>query len=154
MKSQKGITMVSLVITVIILLILSGIGVTTGVNSMKSSADTKLTSELVIVQHAVLEQYTKYQTLKDVSILVGNKMELSEVQNIAQEMEINLVNIPNTYSNKDYYKLDKASLLEIGIKDTNDEYIVNYVSGEVINITKKFTSNNNALYIKANSFYQ
>ena len=50
--------------------------------------------------------------------------------------------------------LDKASLLEIGIRDTDDEYIVNYVSGEVINITKKKTTKGNVLYIRANSFYQ
>lgn len=153
MKSQKGITMVSLVITLIVLVILSGIGINFGLNGVNSSIDSKLTSELMIVQQAVLQQYTKYQTVKDTSILVGNKLELEEVQSIAQELGITLVNIPDRYSNKDYYKLDKASLLEIGIKDSNDEYIVNYISGEVINITKKVTSKNEALYIKANSFY-
>ncbi|MBO5478294.1 MAG: hypothetical protein J6A04_00985 [Clostridia bacterium] len=154
MKSQKGITMVSLVITVIILIILSSIGITIGTNSISSSNDSKLTSELLMVQHAVLEQYTKFQTVKDKGILVGNKMQLTEVQAIAQELGITLVSIPDNYSNKDYYRLDKAALLEIGIKDTNDEYIINYVSGEVMNITQKTTSNNNALYVKGNSFYQ
>lgn len=67
---------------------------------------------------------------------------------------VTLVSIPDTYSNKDYYKLDKASLLEIGITNTDDEFIVNYISGEVINITKMTTSENNALYVRANSFYQ
>lgn len=154
MKSQKGITMLSLAITLIILMILSAIGVTIGTNAITTTKDSKLTSELSMVQHAILEQYSKYQTVKDVSILVGNKLELSEVQAIAQELGITLVDIPDNYSNKDYYRLDKASLLEIGIKDTDDEYIVNYVSGEVINITKKTTSENKVLYVRANSFYR
>lgn len=153
LKKQKGITIISLVITVIVLIIISGIGITMGIDSIKSSKDNKLTSELMMVQHAVLEQYTKYQTTKDITYLVGNKVELEEVNQIAQDYNITLVDIPQKYSNKDYYRLDKASLLQIGIENTDDEYIVNYISGEVINITQKTTSNT-ALYVRANSFYK
>lgn len=153
-KKQEGITMVTLVVTVVVLLIISGIGVNFGIDAIKTSKDNKLTSELMIVQHAILEQYTKYKTTKDVTYLVGNKMTKEEVSTITSSLGITLASIPDTYSNKDYYKLDKASLLEIGISNTDDEYIVNYISGEVINITKKTDSNNNALYVRATSFYQ
>lgn len=154
LKTKKGISMVTLVVTVVVLVILAGVSLTMGTNAIKTSKDSKLTSELLMVQHAVLEQYTKYQTLRDISVLVGNKMELTDIQNIAKDLGITLVSIPDNYSNKDYYRLDKASLLEIGIKDTDDEYIVNYVSGEVINITKKTTSDDNVLYVRGNSFYR
>ena len=150
---QKGITIISLVITVIILVIISGIGITMGTNAIKSSKDNQLASELSMVQHAVLEQYTKYQTTKDITYLVGNKVELEEMNQIAKNLNITLVNIPQKYTNKDHYRLDKASLLQIGIENTDDEYIVNYISGEVINMTQKTTSNT-ALYVRANSFYQ
>lgn len=154
MKSNKGITLISLVITMIILLVLGGISLTVGNNMIKESKDKKLVSELNMVQHAILEQYAKYKTTKDTSyIKVGNKMELSDVKNIANTIGVELVNIPDSYSNKDYYKLDKLSLLRIGIENTEDEYIVNYVSGEVINNTKKHTNDNKALYVRANSFY-
>lgn len=154
MKSENGITLISLVITIIVLLILSGIGLTMGTNMISTSQDKKLTSELNMVQHAVLEQYAKYQTTRDVNyIKVGNKMELAEVKNIANSIGVELANIPDSYSNKNYYKLDKLSLLKIGIENTEDEYIVNYISGEVINITKKYTNDNKALYVRANSFY-
>lgn len=154
MKNNKGITLISLVITIIVLLILSGIGLTMGTNMISTSQDKKLISELNMVQHAILEQYAKYQATKDLSyIKVGNKMELADVKKIASNIGIELVNIPDTYSNKDYYKLDKLSLLKIGIENTEDEYIVNYISGEVINNTKKHTNDNKALYVRANSFY-
>lgn len=151
-KTQKGITIVSLVITIIILLIISSIGINFGINGINSTKDSKLESELNMVQHAVLEQYTKYKTTKDIVYLVGNKVPEEQLKEITEELGIALVNIPDTYSNKDYYKLDKASLKEIGIQETEDEYIVNYISGEVINITKKRLSNNTPLYTKANSF--
>lgn len=152
-EEQKGITIITLVITVIVLMIISGIGITMGTNAIKSTKDNKLTSELVIVQQAILEQYTKYQVTKDSSYLLGDKVKSEEMNQIAKDLNIQLASIPDTYSNKEYYRLDKASLLKMGIQDAEDEYIVNYISGEVINITKKTTSNN-ALYIRANSFYQ
>ncbi len=152
LKTQKGITIVSLVITIILLLIISSIGINFGINGINSTKDSKLEAELNMVQHAILEQYTKYKTTKDMVYLVGNKVSEEQLKDITSELGITLVNIPDTYSNKDYYKLDKASLNEIGIRDTYDEYIVNYISGEVINITQKKLSNNNPLYTKARSF--
>lgn len=151
-KTQKGITLVSLIITIIILLIISSIGINFGINGINSTKDSKLEAELNMVQHAILEQYTKYKTTKDMVYLVGNKVSEEQLRQITEELEITLVNIPDTYSNKDYYKLDKASLNKIGIRETNNEYIVNYISGEVINITKKILSDNSPLYTKANSF--
>lgn len=151
-KTQKGITLISLVITIIILLIISSIGINFGINGIRSTKDSKLEAELNMVQHAILEQYAKYKTTKDMVYIVGNKVSEEQLRGITSELGITLVNIPNTYFNKDYYKLDKASLKEIGIQETDDEYIVNYISGEVINITKKRLSNNNPLYTKANSF--
>lgn len=151
-KSSNGITMVSLVITIIVLAIITAVGINWGISGIKDVKDSKLTSELQIVQHAVLEQYTKYKTTRDTVYLVGNKVTNEEVTAIANELGITLVSIPDTYSNKDYYKLDKASLSAIGIEDSTDEYIINYISGEVINITQKKLSNNSPLYTKANSF--
>ena len=152
LKTQKGITIVSLVIAIILLLIISSIGINFGINGINSTKDSKLEAELNMVQHAILEQYAKYKTTKDIVYLVGNKVSEEQLKDISSELGITLVNIPDTYSNKDYYKLDKATLNEIGIRDTYDEYIVNYISGEVINITQKRLSNNNPLYTKANSF--
>lgn len=151
-NKEKGVTIIALVITIVVLLILSAISINMGTHGIKSIQDSKLTEEIEMVQHAVLEQYTKYKTTKDSSYLVGNKITNEEANSFANEMGVTLVNIPNTYSNKDYYKLDKKSLKDMGIEDSNDEYIINYISGEVMNITVKKTSNNNPLYTKANNF--
>lgn len=151
-KEEKGITIVSLVITVIVLLIISAVGVNMGINGINSVKDSKLSGELQMVQHAVLEQYTKYKTTRNSVYLVGTKITKEETLDLANEMGVILVNIPDTYSNKDYYKLDKKALEQIGVEDATDEYVVNYISGEVMNITVKKTTNNSPLYTKANSF--
>lgn len=151
LKNSKGITLSGLAITIIVLTILATVGTTVGITNVREAKDAKLDTELEMVQHAILEQYVKFETTKDVVYLVGNKLEKSEVDQIAQELDITLVEIPDAYENKDYYKLDKASLKEIGIQNTDDEYIVNYISGEVINITSK-KNDNKPLYTKADNF--
>ena len=49
-NNQKGVTLISLVITIIVLLILAGIGITSGVQTIKSSKQTKFTTEMKIMQ--------------------------------------------------------------------------------------------------------
>ena len=153
-KNQTGVTIVSLVITVIVLMIVAGIGVKVGTDQITKTKDNTVVSELSMVQHAILEQYTKYKTTKNANYLVGNMVSGEELNSITNTLGVTLVTIPSSYSEKEraYYKLDKASLLEIGIKNTDDEYVVNYISGEVMNITKKATSEGNALYVRAKSF--
>ncbi len=145
-KSEKGITIISLIITIIVLTIIAGVVIYMGITGAKEVNDSKLNTELQMVQHAVLEQYAKYKTTRDNAYLIGDKLEQSQVTQIANELGIQLD------SNKDYYKLNKAHLKEIGIKDSDDEYIVNYISGEVINFTQKRLSTKTPLYIKSNSF--
>ncbi len=153
-KNQSGVTIVSLAVTIFVLMIVAGIGIKVGTDQITKTKDGTLTSELSMVQHAILEQYTKYQTTKNTNYLVGNNVNIEELNTITSTLGITLVTIPSNYSERErtYYKLDKASLLEIGIKNTDDEYVVNYISGEVINITTKTTSGGNALYVRARSF--
>ncbi len=152
LKKNTGITIISLVIVIVLLLILSTVTINTGTTLIAEGEDSKLKSELDIVQHAVLEQYTKFKAVKDEDILIGNKVNDEELEKITDELGIYLVNIPNTYKNTDYYKLNKDQLLQLGIKNSSDEYIVNYVSGEVINCTQKTTSKKEPLYVKAYDF--
>ena len=148
LKNEKGITIISLVITVIILFIISGVVAFMGTTGVKEVKDSKLNTELQMVQHAILEQYAKYKTTRNDEDLIGEPVNKEEVTQIASELGIELVNISDT----NYYKLNKEALKAIGIGKANDEYIVNYISGEVINITQKRLSNQNPLYIRGNSF--
>lgn len=151
-KEEKGITLIVLAVSVIVLLILATIVVYDGTAGIDKAENGKLHSEAQMVQHAVLEQYVQFKTTKNVKYLVGDKLELSQVQQIAQEMGITLVDIPNTYTNKEYYRLTKEHLEQIGITNTQDQYIVNYVSGEVINFSQKKDSTGRPIYIQGDNF--
>ncbi len=151
-ENSKGVTIVTLVITVIVMAIIAGVGIYLGTGNLKSVKESKLKSELGMVQHAVLEQYTKYKTTQDKTYLIGSPIEKSLVTEYANELGISLVSIPSQYQNQDYYLLTIENLKSIGISNSEDEYIVNYVSGEVINKTKKFLSNKEPLYLRSNNF--
>ena len=64
-SNNKGITLIALVITIVVLLILASIGIGGAITGVDESTDQKLKSELKMVQHAVLQRYTKYSLTKD-----------------------------------------------------------------------------------------
>ncbi len=64
-RENKGITLVSLTITIILLLIISGISITGTVLSIKETTENKQISEINMIQHAILERYTKSQLTKE-----------------------------------------------------------------------------------------
>lgn len=151
-KNEKGITLVALAITILILALLAGVGIYQGTKGIDTAKNSRLMSEAGMVQHAVLEQYVKYKTTKNQMYLIGTKIDKNTVQQIATQMGISLVNIPEEYSNADYYKLTTTDVAKLGFKNVKDEFIVNYVSGEVINITNKTDSKGNRVYIKGDTF--
>lgn len=159
-KEEKGITIIALVITIILLLILIGISIGEILkrkNSVNESKDQIAVTELTKIQQAVMETYIKYKQLGNENVLKGTQMTyaaaLSDFNQLGsgQSLKIN-----TSYDNEEvvdasifYYKLQKANLAELGLSNinNNDEYIVNYSTGEVFNITQKKAINGSALYI-------
>jgi len=152
MKNNKGVTLIALSITVLVTLILIGATVYQTTIGVDDAMDSKLNAEVQMVQHAVLEQYAQFKMTKNTKYLVGDKLELSQVEQIAEDMGITLVDIPDTYTNKNYYRLTKEHLAEIGLTNAEHQYIVNYVSGEVINFSQKKDNSGKALYVQGDTF--
>ena len=65
LRKNKGITMVALVITIIILLILAGISVTGVIRGIDETNESRAISQLEMVQHALLERKTKADITKE-----------------------------------------------------------------------------------------
>lgn len=156
-KSQKGITLMALVVTIIVLLIIAGIGIgeiAGNAGDINQTEDAMVLSELKKVQQAVLETYIKYKQLGNDKVLIGTRVDYS----IAQEELTKIKNGEYLKANSDqnmveyrYYKLDKKQLNDLGLYNihNNDEYIVNYSTGEVFNITQKKTAKRDILYVYA-----
>lgn len=66
-KSENGITMMVLVVTIIVLAIIASIVIQYSINGGEYSKEKQLLSDLEIVQHAVYEQYEQYRTTGDES---------------------------------------------------------------------------------------
>lgn len=153
-KNEKGITLVALVITIMVLLVLAGIGINLGFDSVKKARDTKLASELNMVQHAILETYTKYQVQAQVveQDLPGTKItDYGQVELKAFEFTdlLKVTSYTENMNNDEYYyELSTASDFKtLGITENEDTYIVNYKTGEVMNITTPKKSDKVLLYV-------
>ena len=68
-KNNAGITLISLVITIIILIILSSIAVYSGVSTVRSAKLTEFTTEMKMMQQKVNELYDSYANNK--TVIVG-----------------------------------------------------------------------------------
>ena len=62
---ENGITLTALAISIIVIIILASVTAYTAKDEITESKDSKAKAELEMVQHAVLEQYTKYKTTKN-----------------------------------------------------------------------------------------
>ena len=144
-KENKGVTLVSLVITIVILIIIAGVSIYLGVENIYKVKDEILLAELEQVQHFVGESYINYMKTNNKNFLIGEKItDETQVADIAREIEVTLITIPNTYSSDEderaYYEVDPEALLNLGVENSQNTYIVNYITGEVINVTELKTS--------------
>lgn len=151
-KDDKGITLAALVITIIVLLIIGGVSIYTGISSMKDAEDGILISEMEQVKNFIGQSYFNYLKTEDESFFVGTEISDSEVIALIQPRTI--ITIPEEYyidSNTKkpiarFRTLNQEQLESVGIEKCQNEYIVNYLTGEVINKTKKTTSRGDLLY--------
>ncbi len=142
MNRKNGVTLISLVITIVVILILASITIYTGTANIRETKDSVAKTELQLVQQVILEKYAKYNLTNDETLLVGEKItNFDDIDEVIQQIkdktgitiELKDPNIEN------YYLLNMDSLATMGITNTEDEYIINYKTGEVINKTKLST---------------
>lgn len=164
MKSNKGVTLIILTVMIIVIIIIASITIYSGTNVIKESKEKKLQTELETVQHAVLENYSKYLVTKDLpseggtaEYIIGTKITYAEAKNVANKMGVDLkVNNYDSASLTDntqfYYRLGEEQLKQIGVENLVedgieiDKYIVNYATGEVMNESK---ADEKVLYVYA-----
>ena len=153
--NQKGITLLALVVTIIVLLILASITINIGTQSIKDSTEDTLLSELGMVQNAILQRKTKVdltnETLPGENIAKDTVEDVISDINSQQTSESVPIQLKDTTDSQNYYLLTTTNggLTELGITNSQNEYIVNYETGEVINYTVKVTESGKPLYIYA-----
>ena len=175
MKKNKGITMISLVITIIILIIIAGISIGTGNNIIKQSDLENIKTNMLLVkvkakeyvENANFNLGTAFDKVTDENEkntrIAKAKAELKgeEITDVSMFNEnINISEEQLTADNSNYiyyYKLETQNLIDMGLSNVKSDekngwYIIKYdiknVGIEVYN-TKGF-ENNETLYYSLN----
>jgi len=154
MMKNSGVSLITLVISVILLIILAGVSVNISYSTINSVRDDNLKSELGMVRQAVTEQYMKAVAVNQTGISadegiiaywVGTR--INDFSEIALPNQNYIKSGNEFYSKADnympvnqedfYYRLNPKELYTIGVGDSDDTYIVNYSTGEVYNETRQ-----------------
>ena len=125
LKSKKGITLVSLVVTIAVLIILASIATYSGVNVIKQSKLNKFTAEMKIMQTEVNNLYDRYSS-GEVSVLeIGKELD-SEANNVFTESSSGITD------SSGYRYYDRETIESLGIEGVEEEFYVNVEKRSVI----------------------
>lgn len=137
--NEKGITMVTLVITIIVLIIITAIGVNTGTEIIKRADLQNINTNMMLIQAKVKTISEQAKFNKDTSNYKGTK--ISEISGNEQIDKLQITDKENCYllSQTD---LDSMGLEKITI---DDGYIVNYNTNEIMYV-KGFETEDTTYY--------
>ena len=117
-KNEKGVTMLVLVVTIVILLVLAAVSINFAIKDSDYAIEKKQLVEMEMVATAVHEQYIKYQK-------TGNGLVGTPDQQLTEDIEKDMNGKDVSTVNKEgWYKLTKDDLKKIGINDSAYEYLV------------------------------
>lgn len=137
-NKNRGITLASLVITIIVLLIIAGISVYSGTDIIKRAKLEELKTNMLLIETKAKEcvenanfKLGKIDNLSDdekINRINEAKKELKGIE-ITEADNINIE--PSDYNNNYYYKLTEDNLKDMGLSniklsDTDELYIVKY----------------------------
>jgi len=136
MRNQRGVTLITLIITIIILLIIAGLAINTGIDTYKNSKVIKFETYMKMIQKKVdilIEEEKDYTTL-------GSPLTaLSSEQN--DKLRNTIINNEFVETNKSelnggavryFSSSDIENVFEI--KDVQDDIIINFANREVISL--------------------
>lgn len=137
--NQKGITLTTLVITIIVIAILASVTVYTGIGIIKQANLQNINTNMMLIQAKTKTIAEKAKFNKDTSLYKGTK--LADVSGNKKIDELITNNIIENKENS--YLLSGADLKEMGLEKIKVEegYIVNYETDEIIYV-KGFEANN------------
>jgi Tfp pilus assembly protein PilE len=128
-KQNHGITLVSLVITIIVLIIITGIAIFAGTSTIKSTKIAGFMTELELIQEKVNTIYEKRKL---------NKEDINYYSSLGQNISIidssKLANLLNGVSEEGYYYFSKEDLKKLELDNISQEVIINFETRDVASI--------------------
>ena len=122
---NKGVTLISLVVTIVVLIILASIATYSGVNVIKESKLNKFTAEMKIMQTEVNNLYDRYSN-GEVSVLeIGKELD-SEANNVFTGSASGITD------SSGYRYYDRETIESLEIEGVEEEFYVNVEKRSVI----------------------
>ncbi|MBR0491018.1 MAG: hypothetical protein IJJ82_03105 [Clostridia bacterium] len=148
LNSNKGITLTTLVVTIVVLLILAGVATSTGIEAIENTKHTKFVAELKIMQSYVNQWYedckpnnaetystnvsTKFSNTGAIQI-TDNENNSTDNISIIEKAKTTLysANIPSAnYSN--FYYLSNNTLTTLGVEGVSQDVLVSVQDRKVV----------------------
>ncbi|MBO5478466.1 MAG: hypothetical protein J6A04_01940 [Clostridia bacterium] len=140
---EKGITLTTLVITIIVLIIITSVGIYTGTEVIKQANLQNINTNMMLIQAKTKTISEQAKFNKDTSNYKGTKL-----TDITGNEKIDKLVTDNIIDDKEnYYLLQQSDLNEMGLEKISleDGYIVNYSTNEIIYV-RGFEANNKTYY--------
>ena len=139
MKNNKGVTLISLAIMIVVLIILASIGMNYNSNSIKLARLTKFTTEieLINIQLSILNQNKNYKQYENYGLNATSDAELiTEIDTLLEDKLVNIYKVDEAdveaYINRFQY-CTKANINEkLGVDGIEGNYLVNIQNRIVI----------------------
>ncbi len=121
-KNNKGVSLISLAITIIVIIIIAGIAISNFFGETQDKATSaKVLNEFIEVENAVIQRGKEHKLDGSVYPYLGIKLD-----------DDNAILINNKLYGAGYYLLEADSLTNLGVTGTIKNYVVNYETGEVL----------------------
>lgn len=129
MKKSQGITLISLIVTIVIIIILAGIAIYNGIkDNVDQTGSTMDYNEIFEVSEAVAQRALLNKLNKDTYDLIGKEGEFEVTVSISGDKEEKA-----TLKTEDgWYLIDENDAKELNLEEVRREYYVNYKTNEVI----------------------
>ena len=124
-EDKKGITLVSLVVTITVLIILASIATYNGANVIKQSKLNKFTTEMKIMQTEVNNLYDRYSNGEIDVLNIGKELD-SEANNVFTGGASGITD------SSGYRYYDRETIKGLGIENVEEEFYVNVSKRSVI----------------------
>jgi len=142
-KNERGITMVSLVITMVVLGIITGITIFTGMGIIKQVELQTINTNMMLIQAKVKTIAEQAKFNKDTNNYLGDLVsEISGNDDIDELIEVGVIE-----DSSKCYLISQSDLNNMGLNqvDIAEGYVVNYETEEIIYV-KGFENDGNTYY--------
>lgn len=136
-NSAKGITLIALIVTIIVILILASVGTYSGIEAVKTARLNKFISEMKIMQIQVNNIYDKYKNGEEVLGQKGDNIIYEIGKSPSESPKADNVFTRDASGITDtsrYIYFDTETIKQLGIEGVEGEFFVNIEKRSVISV--------------------